>query len=237
MSNLPIFFLSALVAETIGTFTGFGATTILLPIAALLFPLREAIVYVGLFHFFGTAFRTLFFARGINWKIALLFGVPSLVFSSIGALLLSVISPSIVSKILGISLIVYSVNSLFFRRLKLPATPAVLVSGGATTGFLAGLVGTAGALRGAFLTSWNLSKAAYLGTGAVMGLGADAARAYVYWRTNLIHTTPAFILGLLIIALLGTTLGRKFVQKTPSQLFSRIILIALLLAGLRFLIS
>ena len=78
-----IFLAVALGAEVLGTITGFGATTVLLPVAALLYPLPVAIAYSALFHGLGTAWRSVFFARGINWRIALAFGLPALLFSRI----------------------------------------------------------------------------------------------------------------------------------------------------------
>lgn len=231
-----IFLISAFFAEAVGTFTGFGATTILLPIATFLMPLKEAIVLVGVFHFFGTAFRTLFFARKINLKIAILFGVPSLIFSYIGATLLSQVDPVLLTKVVGGLLIIYAVYNLFKEKIRFPKSSTLLVSGGAVIGFIAGLIGTAGAMRGAFLTSWGLSPEVYLGTGALMGLGADATRVLAYYNEGLTgFINLQTILILILIAFGGSLLGRTIVGKTKKNVFSKIIFIALTLAGLRLL--
>lgn len=174
------FLVAAFFAESIGTITGFGATTILVPASALFIPLKQAIVLVAVFHLFGTFWRTLAFRKGISWRVAAFFGIPSLVFAAIGASLLLRTPVLLVSKTLGVLLIVYVLYSLFEKRIILPRNGLILASGGTIVGFLAGLIGTAGALRGAFLTSWNLGKNVYLGTGAVMGLGADFVRVVVY---------------------------------------------------------
>lgn len=235
MENI-LFLLSAFLAEIIGTFTGFGTTTILVPLASFFIPIRDAIVMVGLFHLFGTFFRTLFFIKGINIRIALIFGIPSLIFSGLGAYLLPFIDASLLSKGLGIILILYALFSLSEHKVTLPQNPLVLASGGGLVGFLAGLLGTAGVLRGAFLTSWKLSKETYLGTGAAMGLGADFSRVFVYYKSGLLSFDPVVVSILAVVALLGTYVGVKFVKITKQNIFFKIVLIALILAGVRFLI-
>lgn len=229
------FLLAALVAEIIGTFTGFGTSTILVPASSFFIPLKEAIVLVGLFHMFGTFWRTLFFARGIDWKITLTFGIPALVFAGVGASLLAAVEVTILAKLLGILLIIYATYSLTQHKITLPAHPLLLAGGGTLVGFLAGLVGTAGAIRGAFLSSWNIKKDIYLGTGAAMGLGADIARVAVYQQTGLLQFDAALTVALAVTALVATFLGYRIVKVTKQETFAKIIFVALILAGIRFL--
>ncbi len=231
------FLAAAFFAESIGTITGFGATTILVPAAAFFIPVKEAIVLVSLFHLFGTLWRTIAFRGGINWQVAIIFGLPSLIFSALGASLLSYAPVTVIAKTLGVLLIVYAMISLLKKRIQFPKHPLLLAAGGGAVGFFAGLIGTAGALRGAFLTSWNLEKNVYLGTGAVMGLGADFTRVFVYQKTGLLTFNPILTIILATVALLGTLLGRKVVKITKGDTFAKIVFIALILAGLRFLIS
>ncbi len=235
-SHLVIFLAVALVAEVIGTITGFGATTILLPVASLMYPLPIAIAYSALFHFLGTLWRSAFFARRVNWRIALTFGIPSLILSYVGARLLTVINPQLVSYILGVALIAYAAYSLVKHRLALPRRTGYLIGGGMVTGFLAGLIGTAGAIRGAFLSAWKLPKEVYLGTGAVMGLGADVVRLVAYHQTGLLVATWQLVAIFLIVALGGTYIGARLVKSAPAPLFTKIVLAGLILAGVRFLI-
>lgn len=235
--SLIAFLAAAFFAESVGTITGFGATTILVPLSALFIPLKEAIVLVSLFHFFGTFWRTLAFRRGINWQVAVIFGLPSLIFSAFGASLLSYAPITVIAKTLGVLLIVYAVIALFKKRILLPKHPLLLALGGGAVGFFAGLIGTAGALRGAFLTSWNLEKNVYLGTGAVMGLGADFVRVFVYQKTGLLTISPILTIVLATVALLGTLFGRKLVGIAKQDTFAKIVFIALILAGIRFLVS
>lgn len=230
-----LFLLAAFLAEVVGTFTGFGTTTILVPLASFFIPIREAIVLVGLFHLFGTVFRSLFFMKGINIRITLIFGVPSLIFSAIGASLLVAVDAGWLSKFLGLTIILYALFSLLEKRISLPQSPAVLASGGSLVGFLAGLLGTAGVLRGVFLTSWKLSKEIYLGTGAAMGLGADFIRVLIYHQSGLLKFDPTQVIVLALVAFLGTYFGVKVVKVTKQNIFFKIIFVALILAGIKLL--
>lgn len=234
--DLYLFLFFAFFAEVVGTFTGFGTTTILVPLASFFMSLRDAIVLAGVFHLFGTIFRTLFFRKGINWKITFIFGIPALIFSYIGASFLSTIEINLLSKLLGIALILYASLSLFEHKIILPQNPLTLATGGSVVGFLAGLIGTAGALRGAFLTSYNLSRDVYLGTGAAMGMGADFARVLSYYQFGLIKYNLNLIIIMATVALIGTYLGYKAVNITKQKIFNKLILIALILAGIKFLI-
>ena len=121
---MALFLLTAFIAEIIGTFAGFGASTILLPLALLSFPTKQAIVLVGAFHFLGTSWRTLLFARSINLKLALLFGIPSLILAALGASLLPRLDPGFLTRLVGALIILYALNGLLSRRLlPLPVSP------------------------------------------------------------------------------------------------------------------
>lgn len=234
--SIFIFLILAYLAEIVGTMAGFGATTILVPVSSFFIPLKEAIPLVALFHFFGTIWRTLFFARGINFRLVFLWGVPSLLFAALGAYLFTITSGNILSRLLGIFLITYAFLGLTGHKITLPHRDWLAAVGGAVVGFTAGLVGVAGPLRGAFLASWDFDRNRYLGTGAAIGLGAELTRLGVYTTSGFLSVTPTLIILLLLVSFLGTFSGRRIIMLTPQRLFAKIVFVALLLAGVRFLI-
>ena len=61
MEEEILFFLSAFVAEIIGTMAGFGSSTIFLPLALFFVDFKTAIVLVAIFHLFGNIGRISFF--------------------------------------------------------------------------------------------------------------------------------------------------------------------------------
>ena len=153
-----IFLIAAFGAEVVATVAGFGSSTILVPVATFFFDIKTAIALVGLFHFFGVAVDGVIWRKYINWRIGILFSVLGVLTSFLGAYLVAYLPPQIILRLLGIFLVAYSVFSLTGREIKLPKNDLAIIGAGGLVGFLAGLVGTAGALRTAFLSTFKLSN-------------------------------------------------------------------------------
>ena len=79
-----------LIASMAGTITGFGTSTLLVPILSLQFPLTETLLFVGVVHWFGDIWKMLFFKRGANWRLILLFGITGILVTFLGARLAGV---------------------------------------------------------------------------------------------------------------------------------------------------
>ncbi len=153
-----IFFALALISEIIGTVLGFGSSTIFLPLALFFLDFKTALILVAFFHFFGNIGRVTFFRKNINKRLLLIFGLPSILLTIIGALLVNYLNQDILKLILGLFILSFSIVSLIKPDIKLKATKANSVIGGSLSGFFAGLIGAGGALRSAFLTAFNIKK-------------------------------------------------------------------------------
>jgi uncharacterized membrane protein YfcA len=228
------FFGAGLVAELIATIAGFGSSTLLMPVAVLLFDFPTALVLVGVFHIAGSASRTVFFRHGLDRRILLLFGLPSLAFTMAGAALVRSTPEQTLKGVLGLFLITYAVISLY-RGLRLrPSAPAMAV-GGAVSGFLAGLIGTGGALRGAFLSAFQLPRDAYLANAALIALAVDLTRLPIYFGQGFSRSIPWTYYPLLIgIAWTGAFVGRRLVTRIPQDRFRTVVFGLLLLVGIAF---
>src|SRR3990167_1421176 len=97
-----IFLSIAFFAEVIGTIAGFGSSTIALPLALFLFDFQTALVLVAFLHIFGNIGRISFFRHGLDTNLLLKFGVPSVILTVIGALLVQSIPQNVLKMILGI---------------------------------------------------------------------------------------------------------------------------------------
>ncbi|GAB4315024.1 MAG: sulfite exporter TauE/SafE family protein [Methanobacteriaceae archaeon] len=227
------FFMAAFLAEIMGTMAGFGSSTIFLPLALFFVDLPTALILVAFFHVFGNLSRVTFFRQSINIKLILLFGVPSVILTVIGAYLVPFISQEILKFILGISLIILS---LFKPDLKFPATVNVSILGGSISGFLAGLIGTGGALRGAFLMSFNLKKSQYIATAAIIALAVDLTRIPIYFSEGFLEPNFYFFLPILfLISVAGSYIGKKIVNKIPQKYFKKFVLNIIILISLKFI--
>ena len=139
-----------------------------------------------------------FFRHGLDKKIIITYGIPSILLSFLGASLVGVIPQSILQIILGVFLIVFSVLFLFKPLLKFAANTRTTAGGGSISGFITGVVGTGGALRAMFLTGFNLEKTKYIATAAVIALATDSTRipSYIYQGFLLLMATEALEPGL-----------------------------------------
>jgi uncharacterized membrane protein YfcA len=233
-----LFFLSALVAEIIGTMAGFGSSTIFLPLALFFVDFKTAIILVAIFHLFGNLGRITFFRQGFDKKIIFQFGVPSVLLSLLGAFLVGVLPQSILKLILGIFLIVTSGSFLVKPGLKLPANTGTYVAGGSVTGFITALVGTGGALRATLLQGFNIEKVKYIATAATIALATDVTRIPVYLSQGFLAEQYYLYLPVLFgIALAGSFIGRKIVRRINQELFRKMVLVAIILVSIKFIID
>jgi uncharacterized protein len=172
--EIILFFISALLAEIIGTTAGFGSSIIFLPLALHFVDFKTAIVLVAIFHLFGNLSRIIFFRQGFDKRIILQFGVPSVFLRVLGAFLIGILPQPILKLILGIFLVVTTVSFIAKPGLKFPANTRTFIAGGSATGFFTALVGTGGALRATLLQGFNIEKVKYLATAATIALATDA---------------------------------------------------------------
>src|SRR3990167_5151394 len=231
-----LFFLAALVSEIVGTIAGFGSSTVFLPLALLFFDFKTALVLVALLHIFGNISRISFFKSGLDKHMLLIFGIPSIVATLIGALLVSYIPQDTLKGFLGVFLALYALVAFWKEDLKVKPTAISSFLGGGLSGFLAGLIGTGGALRGAFLTAFSLPKEKYIATAAAIALAVDFTRLPVYFAEGFLNSQYYwYIPFLFVIALAGSFTGKQVVKKIPQDSFRKIVLIAILLIGAKFI--
>lgn len=233
-----LFFISALIAEIIGTMAGFGSSTIFLPLALLFVDFKTAIILVAIFHLFGNLSRIIFFRQGFDKRIILQFGVPSVLLSLLGAFLIGVLPQPVLKLILGIFLVVTSVSFLAKPGLKFPANTRTFIAGGSVTGFITALVGTGGALRATLLQGFNIEKVRYIATTATIALATDATRIPVYISQGFLTEQYFLYLPILFaIALAGSFIGRKIVRRIDQEKFRKMVLVAIILVSVKFIID
>src|SRR5918999_5910440 len=233
-----LFFISALIAEIVGTMAGFGSSTIFLPLVLLFVDFKTAIILVAIFHLFGNLSRIIFFREGFDKRIILQFGVPSIIFSLLGALLIGALPQPILKLVLGIFLITTSASFLIRPGLKLPANTSTFIAGGSATGFITALVGTGGALRATLLQGFNIEKVKYIATAATIALATDATRIPVYISQGFLREHYFIYIPILFgIAISGSFIGRRIVKRINQELFRKVVLVAIILVSIKFIID
>ena len=230
-----LFFLSAYFSEIIGTTAGFGSSTVFLPFALLFYDFKTALVLVAFLHVFGNIGRISFFRHGLDRRLLIIFGLPSVIATFAGALLVSAVSQGVLKGFLGVFLVAYSLISFWKENMRVKPTVQNAVIGGGLSGFLAGLIGTGGALRGAFLTAFHMPKERYIATAAAIALAVDITRLPVYVAQGFLDRQFFwFVPVLFAIAIVGSYTGKQIVSRIPQKQFRRVVLLALLVVGIKF---
>jgi len=230
--------LLTLVASAIGTATGFGTSTVMIPVMVLFVPLPVALLFVGLIHLAGDIWKVLLFKRGIDRRLILEFGLSGIAASFLGASI-SVHGEGLPLKgILGVFLILYAVFLLLKRWWALPKTNTTAVCGGLLSGLFAGVFGVGGSVRAAFLMAFNLPKEVYIFTSGLIALFIDVTRIsrYIWAGTRLQQNLLlALILGI-PISFAGAYVTKRFLDRLPQRLFRVFVAVFLALVGIKLLI-
>ncbi len=227
-----------IIAGGVGLLTGFGTSTIMIPMLLLFFPLAPTLLLVGIIHWFGNIWKIALFRQGVRWRLILIFGVSGVVLTFLGARLVFSVSETFLSQILGGFLIAYVVFLFFHPSFKFKQNALTATVGGALSGFFAGIFGVGGAIRGAFLSAFDLPKAVYIATAGAIGLAIDTARIGTYISGGI--TLPTNLLwGLLLFipaSFVGAHYAKKIVDKIPQEQFRIVVAVFLLLVGIKLLL-
>jgi len=198
----------------------------------------EAIFFVAIIHWFGNLWKATLFRKGFDVRLILLFGVVGLATSFFGARISLGANASLFLRLLGSFLATYSLFLMFQSTFKVPARNMAAISGGALSGFFAGIFGMGGAIRSMFLSAFDLPKAVYIATAGAIGLFVDSTRIVTYMTSG--ATLPKRLWwGLFLfipVSFLGATIAKKIVGKIPQQQFRLVIVAFLFILGIKFIL-
>lgn len=230
--------LLTILASGIGTITGFGTSTILIPILLLYLPLPETLLVVGVIHLSGDIWKMILFKKGFDWKLVLTFGITGIITSYIGAMIVFSASQDILLRILGGFMLAYVIFLLFKPGFKIPKKNMTAITGGGLSGFFAGIFGVGGAIRTLFLSAFDLPKAVFIATTGAIAFLIDSTRITTY-LVNGVRLDDLFLWGFLAFipaSFAGTALAKKVVDKIPQKWFRMVVALFLFVMGIKFLI-
>ena len=231
---LPVLFLLlALLSEIIGTVAGFGSSVFFVPLAGLFFDFHTVLALTSILHVFSNAAKLVFFGRHIEWRLLVLLGIPSIAAVIVGAYLSARLEFKLTELILGLFLITFSLFFLCKPRVRLSANALNAVVGGGIAGFLAGLIGTGGAIRGLVLAAFDLEKNVFVATSAAIDSGVDFSRMIIYLKNNFLDGDYYwYVPGLFLIAFAGSYAGKLLLGRIEQKTFRRIALAFVFFIGL-----
>lgn len=233
MERYSIFLLLALISEIIGTVSGFGSSILFVPIASLFFDFKTVLGITAVFHVFSNLSKIALFRKGINKQIAIKLGVPAVIFVLVGAWLTTIIPMKQAEFFMNVILVILSVYLLYNFDKPLRQSNANLYGGGVISGFLAGLVGTGGAIRGITLAAFQLPKDVFIATSALIDLGVDGSRAVVYLSNGYFPREYWMLLPFLIgVSIIGSYTGKVILRYTSEKAFRYIVILLVIVTAL-----
>ena len=222
-------------------FTGFGLNTILVPVFMIYFDAPLAVLMAGIVHLFNNILKVALTSRSINWHLFRNFGLPALLFAFIGAQLLNAVKDTVgpqLTPVFGAIFILFALLELFNWKLPLQGLWAMRI-GGILSGFFGGFSGHQGALRALFLSKLKMEPIVFVATTAIISLLVDLTRVSVYFSGSWLYNYyPTYIMIYCVpSALVGTLIGRKYIQKVNHARLSIIVGLALLAMGLTMVLG
>lgn len=232
IEHIFLFIALALIAEIIGTVGGFGSSLFFIPIASYFLDFHSVLGITAVYHVMSNITKIALFRQGVDKKVILWIGIPSVIFVIIGAYLSSYFEAKWLELFLAIFLIVLSIVLFVYSNIKLKPNFVNSFSGGVLSGFLAGVIGTGGAIRGIVLASFDLSPSAFIATSSIIDLSIDLSRSVVYFFNGFVHPHDVYLLPILaVVSIVGTFLGKKIVLKLSNDQFKKGVLILVFITG------
>lgn len=233
-SEIILLFASlALIAEILGTVGGFGSSLFFVPIAGYFLDFHSVLGITALFHISSNLTKIYFFKKGVDWKLIFQIGIPSVLFVILGAYLSKSFDSVLLEIILAVFLIIFSSIFIVKQKLVIPPNKTNNISGGVLSGFLAGLVGTGGSVRGIVLSAYQLKMEVFIATSAVIDLAIDSSRAVVYTMNGFVHWHDLYLIPvLLVVSIIGTGIGKMILTKISEEKFRNIVLFLILMTGI-----
>lgn len=208
-------------AATISGAAGFGGALILLPILTNLVGVKAAVPILTIAQLIGNASRAWFGRNEIRWRPVSYFTLTAIPASLVGSALFTELPARPIT--IGIGMLLLAIVAA--RRLRVAHSHLTLgerrlFMGGALTGLLSGLTGSAGPLGAAFFLGLNLPATAYVASEAVTALSMHLVKGVVYHRFALIGLQDlgfGLLMGVGMIA--GSWTGKRMIERLPRDKF------------------
>jgi uncharacterized protein len=235
---LILFIFLTLIAEILGTVGGFGSSVFFVPLAGFFLDFHSVLGITVILHLVSNISKIALFRKAMNRRVLLLVGIPSVIFVIFGAWLSSFVETELLKLLLAIFLIMLSLFLLVKKKFELEPTSFNAITGGGVSGFIAGLVGTGGAIRGLTMAAFNMEKQVFIASSAMIDLMTDLSRSVIYFGQGYMHRHDLYLVPFLFgAAILGTWLGKRIVMRMQQSQFRSVVLIFVFLIGVVSLIG
>ena len=238
--DITIIILAIIASFTAAALTvpaGFGLSTMLTPVVLMLMSPHEAIAVVAVVHGAHNAGKSWSLWKNIDFQAFKHYGIWLVLGAVIGAILQNQVPQKPLLGIIGVFLIILPLLTLSkaWKNYRIPEENDRI--GGFGSGFMGGLSGHQGALRAMFLTNKLPDKMAYAATASIFALCVDLSRipVYLFFRSENITSNIELTFALVIAALIGVRVGKKWLESMKSESIRKGIMIGIIASGFFYL--
>src|SRR3989442_7334236 len=224
-------------ASVLAAVAGFGGAAVLLPLLVFVFGVRDAIPILTVAQLVGNGSRVWFNRYELELPVVAWFALGGVLAALIGGLFFASAPLSFLTRLLGVFLIATVIHRHVGKKgkLRLPLRSFAIL--GAIFSFLSALLGSVGPIMIPFFLAYGLVKGALIGTEALATVVMHVTKLVAYGSTAILTSHSVTVgLGLGLIMIFGSLIGKKILDRLPERIFIFLIEGTLLIAGLRFLI-
>lgn len=223
---------------TLAAVTGFGGAAVLLPVLVWVVGPRMAVPVLTVAQLVGNGSRVWFNRSQVNSRVVAWFAVGGVPLAVLGGFLFASAPLPVLTRAIGGFLLVI----VAWRRLRPGWTWRPTLRGfaavGAVSSLLSAVVGSVGPLMAPLFLAYGLAKGAYIGTEACATVVMHVTKLIVYRQAAVLpDAAVAAGLALAPIMVAGSWLGHRIVDRMPERVFTTVIELTMLAAGMIFLIN
>ena len=237
MEDFVLVAIGAFLAAALTVPAGFGLSTMLTPLVLLLMGPHEADAVVAIVHGANNAGKISALKEHVDFSAFRKYGLWLIIGAILGALLQNQVPQAPLLAIIGLFLIILPLLTMSEKWTGYKIPEANDRKGGFGSGFMGGLSGHQGALRAMFLTRRLPDKMAYAATASILALCVDLSRIPVYmvFRHDEILPHLSLTCVLVISALLGVSVGKRWLQSLKSEWINRGVMLCIVASGTFYL--
>lgn len=226
-----------LIAGMLSGSVGFGGGMVLLPVITYFYGVEIAIPVSTIAQLMSNLSRAAMAWRDIHWRPAAWFLIPALPFTALGAIGFAVVDKAMMTRVLCVFLIVFSIMKLQ-GKMHLPQGRRTMLVGGSLTGLLNGMLGISGPLSSAVFLTLDLSPVAYIASEATAAAAMHIVKAITYGKFDLM-SSHIFLSGLFIgcAMMAGNVIALRFLRYAHKKSYQRLVAFVMMAVSLWLIIS
>jgi len=217
-----------LVAGALSGSIGFGGGMILLPVITYFYGVEVAVPVSTIAQLMSNLSRAGMGWREIEWRQVLWFLIPALPLTALGAIGFSVIDKALMTRLLCVLLIVFSILKLR-GKIHLKGGRKTMLVGGGLTGFINGMLGISGPLSSAVFLSLNLTPVAYIVSEATAAAAMHIVKAVTYNRFGLMDWNillNGFFIGCAMM--LGNFIALRLIRHAHKKKYQTLVAVMMI---------